>query len=231
MRKEKIKGILTLSFIFALVIVGVVFSIIYLDKQKIYDAVSLARLSIDVNALEAVNSKINGGKYLINDSDYNKLYSELIKISELFPSNAKWSYIATNGTNENNSMLSVLTINYLFEDKKTTPGYLYDITPYPAMKKAIYSDTDIVVSSIVWDDTYNFLTRSGFAKIYNESGDVIGVLGVDLKTNHIVTQILAMVFFSIAAVMVILIASIKFAAGMGLLLTQKQYDKYIKGCK
>lgn len=231
MNKEKIQGIVLFAIIIILVVGSISFAVIRFDRTMIESAMRTSRMSIDTEALERVKESGMTGYNLLQNDDYKKIVDQLKAISGSFSLPAKWSYIADVGVNENNATLAVLTIHAMEQEETTLPGYLYDISKYPAMQKAIYTDADIVVSSIVFDSTYGFLTRSGFAKLLNKSGEVVGVLGVDIKTNHVIMQLVYLVLFSLGGVAAICIAVFKVSIGFGLMLNQREWEKVQKrGC-
>jgi hypothetical protein len=181
-------------------------------------------LSIDTAQLKTIYDSGVTGYTLLLLPEYVSLVEQLNRITESFGVPAKWSYIARQSDNQDTAQLPVLTVKAEAGNEITIPGYLYDISEYPAMKKAIYGPDDIVVSSIVWDDTYEYLTRSGFAKLYHD-GEFLGVLGVDIKTNHVIMQLVYLVLFSLAGIGAVCLAIFKIAIGFGIMLNQREWEK------
>jgi len=183
--------------------------------------IALARLSIDTQALVAVNNWLDNGA--VSDLlEYQRLVDQLNKITAHFGPVAKWSYIAAQASDPGVALLSVLTVDH-------APGILYSTKAYPALGAAVYGNADIVVSGIVWDDRYKILTRTVFAKLHHD-GDMVGVLCVDVETSNLVLQLLSVIFLSLAFVCVILLFAIKMASTFGLIMTQDQYAR-LKECK
>jgi hypothetical protein len=224
MNREKIQGIALFALIISLTVWSIVFLTIKTDRTRIEDAVRIARLSIDTEKLKAVYDSGKLGYSLLSMPEYVDIVGQLNRITTAFGVPAKWSYIARPADDEDIAQLPVLTVKAEAGNEITLPGYLYDIKDYPAMQKAVYGEADIVVSSIVWDETYQYLTRSGFAKLYYNN-EYLGVLGVDIKTNHVIMQLVYMVLFSFAGILAVCLAVFKVAVGFGLVLNQREWEK------
>jgi hypothetical protein len=167
------------------------------DWKMIYSGLKIARAAIDTEKVRFVNQNLHLGFSLVATDEYQLLVGKLNQITEAFPLKAKWSYISSKGNSLNTATLTVLTISPSPGDVTTFPGYLYDISKYPSMKKAIYGEDDIVISGIVWDKTYKILTRSGFIKLKDSSGLVLGVLGVDITMEAVLLQLIEIVVFTV----------------------------------
>ena len=187
-----------------------------IDRRIIASGVELARLSIDTAALEVVQGNVALGGSVMFTPEYQKLVGQLRSISKAFPIPAQWSYIATQAESVTESRLAVLTIQPRPDDMATMPYYNYDISKYPAMQEALYGDSDIIVSRIVWDKTYRILTRTGFAKLYAPGGHFLGVLGVDMATHHLVLLFLARLGGSALLCIFILIIGLQLAQSLGI---------------
>lgn len=227
MRSERVQGIALFLLIIFLVVGCIIYSTVKTDQTRIADAVRIARLAIDTEQLKAVYDSGRVGYALLRLPEYIALVDQLNLITEAFGIPAKWSYIANQCGDQDTAALPVMTIKPVAGDDITLPGYLYDISSYPAMQKAIYGPDDIVVSSIVWDETYQYLTRSGFAKLYHK-GEYLGVLGVDIKTNHVIMQIVYTVLFSLFGIGAVCLAVFKVSIGFGLMLNQREWEKVQK---
>jgi len=224
MKSERVQGIALFLLIIFLVVGCIIYSTVKTDQTRIEDGLRIARLSIDTEQLKAIYDSGRIGYSLLRLPEYIALVDRLIEITEAFGVPAKWSYIANRCNDPDTAALPVMTIKPIAGNDITLPGYLYDISKYPAMQKAVYGPDDIVVSSIVWDDTYQYLTRSGFAKLYHK-GEFIGVLGVDIKTNHVIMQIVYTVLFSLFGVGAVCLAVFKVSIGFGLMLNQREWEK------
>jgi hypothetical protein len=215
-RKETIQGLISILSVAVLVVVLISIAVFVVDRYVIASAIGLASLSVDIDNIAYVHSQLAMGNLIMNTAEYQAVVSDLKHITERFPGDAQWSYIAAPGDSNDTSRLTILTIQPKDGDQTTMPNYLYNIENYPAMRKAIYGDDDIVVSSIVWDKTYRILTRTGFAKLYDSGGNFIGVLGVDMTTWHLVFLLLIIMFGSVIVILATSLAWLKLAQGLGM---------------
>jgi len=193
MKKKRI----LLAIIGCIGILAIAITVTVVNEHKmVTNGLRIARVAINPKAVAYVNSLVVSDPSIRHKPEYLELANTLEAISKAFPVDAKWTYIATKGNSVDDARLSVLTIKYNKDDVSTYPGFIYDISKYPAMQKAIYGDEDIVISTVVWDDIYKFITRSGFAKIYD--GDtVVGVLCVDLTTWQLLKSVWSMLMLTI----------------------------------
>jgi hypothetical protein len=179
------------------VILAVVASLLYISYVRVNLAewklmrsgLQMARATLSLEDMVYVSNNLNKGWELINDPVYQGLVSSLTRITNTFPLNARWTYLSK-PMGDFSVQFSALTIQPSVDDKTTYPGFVYDLKPYPAMVQAVKGTEEIVVSGIVYDRTYKILTRSGFIKVFNEDKVLIGILGVDIKTSHLVYRTL-----------------------------------------
>lgn len=185
------RGIWTALYV--LVVLISCYTYVILDEnERIGDALKLARVSISPVAISNIDIALKEGSKPIdvyNSEEYQSVMANLKRLSESFPIPAKWTYIATQSDSQDDVHLPILTIDMDASNPYTLPGLDYNTKDYPAMREAVYGHKEIVVSGIVWDETYNIMTRSGFIKIFMR-GQQVGVLCVDLEASQICSNFL-----------------------------------------
>jgi hypothetical protein len=230
-RRETYKGIIGLV-VLCLLIVGLIsFGVTWIDKRTIATSMRQARLALDTDAIALIHGRLQAGEFVSNTTEYKALTAKLKLITETFHGDARWSYIAAPDIERSTSRLTILTIDSLQGVPSTQANYVYNIEKYPAMQKAIYDNVDIIVSPIVYDTDYGFLTRAGFARLYDSNGIFVGVLGVDMSTWHIVY--VGIIILCCSAIIILLagFAWLQLAQGLGLIMSPRQYDCYHKNQK
>jgi hypothetical protein len=161
------------------------------EAGRITDGLKMARIAISANEVQLVNQKLIDGAVgwdVMQTEEYRELVQTLKMLTNSFSVKAKWTYIAASTGSEDTAKLVVLTVDPEKNDPLTIAGVSYSVDEYPSMQRAIYGEGDLIVSGIVWDGTYNILTRSGFIKLY-DGGRFVGVLGVDLEAGEIFARI------------------------------------------
>lgn len=162
---------------------------------------------------------------IYNSKEYSTLKEKLKKLANYSTIPIYWSYILYPGlTSEEidsiaskNSIawrtslpsdfpdtkwivISVVTVPFdIYNPDKTLPGVIFDYSPYPEFTQVLDEGHEFTVSSISYDYTYNFITKTYLQKIIDiHTGEVLGVLGINLPPEYLFNQI----FFLLALTLI-----------------------------
>ena len=187
-----------LGVIIAIICGSVLYGILS-ERSRVVEGLRIARVAIDKEDLKAVNAMLKANtptdEILVN-WQYQGLVRTLRELNDNFPVKSHWTYIMNPGESQGLATLSVLTIPVVPGDPTTLPGFKYPTSNYPALKEALYTDQEIVVSSYLWDEVYRVITRSGFIKIM-DGPNLIGVLAVDLESSQLLWLIFNTIFYTL----------------------------------
>lgn len=180
------------------------------QERVLKNYLKIAAVSIDPKQSLVVRKAILAGKdrqQISTLPEYQYLKSVLVSLKETIPAGVKWTYlmcpvtapevmsmaavyghpeVLTSGRDY--TVLSVLTVPLDPKQDSSLPGYLYEMTGYPDLIKAIRGPEQTVISQIVYDRQYQNWTRSGFVKVYDDTGRPEAVLGVDITIETEVLQ-------------------------------------------
>jgi len=189
------------------------------EIQRITQSLKLAAVAIDTPKVREVNSLIVAKENklaILNNKSYKALVATLDKITSNMPMDALWSYLVYPASeyelsnldpnwkdnpekySREYTILSVLTVDKDINNPNTLPGVLFDMTDFPAMIDAVNGSDNITVSEIVYDGVYDTWNRGGFIRIYDEYGNFVAVLGVEIELKHEINIILNSLIFSVA---------------------------------
>jgi hypothetical protein len=187
------------------------------EQKQLSQAMKLSSIAIDTDKTEIVNNMIFSRmdkSLIINSKPYHDLVTIINRISDSMPVETKWSYLfyppsdaqldsLTVGWNSKPSLkrndyvvLTVLTVDPVMTDPLTLPGVVFDIQPYPAMEEIVKESEQIVISDVVYDETYKNWNRAAFMKIYNAQGSIVAILGVETAILYEVKIIVNSLIFS-----------------------------------
>jgi hypothetical protein len=211
------------------VLIVVAFSL-YIYHNSLSDVKNLARLSSlvfslhDIENVQVMLEKGVSPDRIVSSDSYLRVYNKLLEINKIIPSKIRWTYIFGVG-----GQLYVLTIPYEELEPSTHPGYRIEYALYPAVVAILDTDAEMVVSNIVWDKEYSFLTRSIFIKLYS-GDDWVGVLGFDIKSDYVIYEMILSFFITLTLAGVLMLVGLQLSIGFGVVLSQRQYDKYVREC-
>lgn len=235
MKANKITGILLLIL---LPIVSTIMLIVANENREkdVSSFLKIAEVAINETDLQDVNRAIITQSIvpypdIVNMPQYQRLVKTLNEIQGSYKSNILWTYIMLPLTAEQAdsvatatwdfkpselvdrkfTALSVLTLEAVEADTTTHPGTLYEYSNYPALVEILETEQATTVSGIVYDKVYKAWVKSGFIKIHDDQGTVIGILGIDLSVNTIIVDIitvllLATIYSGLITIGIVLIA-------------------------
>jgi class 3 adenylate cyclase/HAMP domain-containing protein len=99
-------------------------------------------------------------------------------------------------------------------------GLSYDISIFPVMQKALATQTLTVEEQLSADPHYNTRSLSAYAPLFDEKGQFLGILGVDLKDQDMAAALRQSKIVSIALILISLTFSIILSGFLGHRLTR-----------